>query len=110
MYATKVAVNIEEQVQLAKEKRLLFYSDQLRQDQKKRTVSAYLVYKRIKRIVKSSKDWATISLASLGIKLLAIIDVTSYTFWEELLLRKKYAIDLTTLESKEQTFRVNYER
>ena len=45
-------------------------------------VSVFVVDKKLKRIVKPTKDLITKSLARLGVKVLAVIAGTSYAFWE----------------------------
>ena len=44
-----------------------------------------MIDKQTKRIVKSTRDLVCKSLASLGVKMLAVIAGTSYPFWDVLL-------------------------
>ena len=113
----KVAVDVEDLVQratlifdLVKEKGVLFNLSEVRQDQQKRTVSIFVVDKRTRRIVKSTKDMVLKSLASLGVKVSAIIAGTSYAMWDVLLPTNEDAVALTrtTLETKEHFLRVEY--
>ena len=86
---------------------LMFNLDEVRLDQKKRTVS--VVDKRSRKIVKPAKDMVLRQLSSLGVKVQAIIAGTPYAFWD-ILLPTEEAVALTrkTLENKEYFFRKEY--
>ena len=83
----------------------MFNLEEVRLDQKKRTVSVFVVDKRSRKIVKPVKDMVLCQLSSLGVKVQAIIAGTSYTFWD-ILLPSEEAVTLTrkTLENKEYFF------
>ena len=89
---------------------LMFNLEEVRLDQKKRTVSVFVVDKRSKKIVKPAKDMVLRLLSSLGVKVQAIIAGTSYAFWDILLPTEDEAVALTrkTLENKEYFFRTEY--
>ena len=89
---------------------LLFNLEEVRLDQKKRTVSVFVVDKRSRKIVKPVKDMVLRHLSSLGVKVLAIIAGSSYAFWDILLPTEEEAVALTrkTLENKEYLFRTEY--
>ena len=89
---------------------LLFNLEEVRLDQKKRTVSVFVVDKRSRKIVKPVKDMLLHHLSSLGVKVLAIIAGSSYAFWDILLPTEEEAVALTrkTLENKEYLFRTEY--
>ena len=48
-------------------------------------MSVFVFDKKTKRIVKSTKDNVSKFLASLGVKVLAVIAGTAYIFWDVLL-------------------------
>ena len=87
----------------------MFNLEEVRLDQKKRTVSVFVVDKRSKKI-KPVKDMVLRQLSSLGVKVQAIIAGTSYAFWDILLPSEEEAVALThkTLENKEYFFRTKY--
>ena len=85
----KIAFNIDELLRQArsipqqvKDNGLLFSLEELWSEQQERTVSVFVV---VKKIVKSTKDLIYRLLASLGVKVLAIISGTYYAFWTVLL-------------------------
>ena len=84
----------------------MFNLEEVRQDQKKRTVSVFVVDKRSRKIIKPAKDMVLRQLSSLGVKVQAIIAGTSYAFWDILLPTVEEAVALTrkTLENKEYFF------
>ena len=84
--------------------------EEVRQDQKKRTVSVFVVDKRSRKIVKPAKDMVLHLLSNLGVKVQAIIAGSSYAFWDILLPTEDEAVALTckTLENKEYFFRTEY--
>ena len=60
----------------------MFNLEEVRQDQKKRTVSVFVVDKRSRNIMKPAKDMVLRQLSSLGVKAQAIIAGTlSGIFW-----------------------------
>ena len=89
---------------------LMFNLEEVRLDQKKRTVSVFVVDKRSRKIVKPVKDMVLRQLSSLGVKVQAIIAGSSYAFWDVLLPTEEEAVALTrkTLENKEYFFRTEY--
>ena len=80
---------------------LMFSLEEVRQDQKKRKVSVFVVDKRSSKIVKPTKDMVTRQLSSLGVKVQVIIAGTSYAFWDVLVRTEEEAVTLTrkTLEN-----------
>ena len=86
----------------------MFNLEEVRQDQKKRTVS--LSWTNDPDIVKPAKDMVLRLLSSLGVKVQAIIAGSSYAFWDILLPTEDEAVALTrkTLENKEFFFRTEY--
>ena len=85
----KIQVDVDDLLQRAKaissqvqEHDLMFNLEEVRQNQKKRTVSVFVVDKRSCKIV---KPMVLRQLSSLGIKVQAIIAGTSYAFWDILL-------------------------
>ena len=88
----------------------MFNLEEVRQDQKKRTVSVFVVDKRSKKIVKPAKDMVLRQISSLGVKAQAIIAGASYAFWDILLPTTEEAVALTkkSLENKEYFFRTEY--
>ena len=88
----------------------MFNLEEVRLDQKKRTVSVFVVDKRSRKIVKPVKDMVLRQLSSLGVKVQAIIAGSSYAFWDILLPSEEEAVALTrkTLENKEYFFRTEY--
>ena len=92
------------------EQGLLFNLEEVRQDQKRRTVSVFFVDKRSCKTVMPTKDIVLHQLFSQGIKVQALIAGTSYAFWNILLPTVKEAVDLTqkTLENKEYFFCTEY--
>ena len=88
----------------------MFNLEEVRLDQKKRTVSVFVVDKRSRKIVKPVKDMVLRHLSSLGVKVQAIIAGSSYAFWDILLPTEEEAVALTgkTLENKEYFFRTEY--
>ena len=80
----------------------MFNLEEVRQDQKKRTVSVFVGDKRSRKIVKPAKDMVLCQLSSLGVKVQAIIAGTSYAFWDILVPIEDEAVALTrkTLENK----------
>ena len=88
----------------------MFNLEEVRQDQKKRTVSVFLVDKRSRKIVKPAKDMVLRQMSSLGVKAQAIIAGVSYAFWDILLPTTEEAVALTkkTLENKDYFFRTEY--
>ena len=89
---------------------LMFNLEEVRQDQKKRTVSVFVVDKRSRKIIKPAKDMVLRQIFSLGVKAQAIIAGTSYAFWDILLPTIDEAVALTRkpLENKEFFFRTEY--
>ena len=88
----------------------MFDLEEIRQDQKKRMVSVFVMDKRSRKIVKPAKDMVLRQLTSLGVKVQAIIAGTSYTFWDILLPTIVEAVALTrnSLENKEYFFHTEY--
>ena len=88
----------------------MFNLEEVRQDQKKRTVSVFVVDKRSRKIVKPAKDMVLRQISSLGVKAQAIIAGASYAFWDILLPTIEEAVALTkkSLENKEYFFRTEY--
>ena len=88
----------------------MFNLEEVRQDQKKRTVSVFVVDKRSRKIVKPAKDMVLRQISSLGVKAQAIIAGASYAFWDILLPTTEEAVALTkkSLENKEYFFRTEY--
>ena len=88
----------------------MFNLEEIRQDQKKRTVSVFVVDKRSRKIVKPAKDMVLRQISSLGVKAQAIIAGASYAFWDILLPTIEEAVTLTkkSLENKEFFFRTEY--
>ena len=88
----------------------MFNLEEVRQDQKKRTVSVFLVDKRSRKIVKPAKDMVLRQISSLGVKAQAIIAGASYAFWDILLPTTEEAVALTkkSLENKDYFFRTEY--
>ena len=88
----------------------MFNLEEVRQDQKKRTVSVFVVDKRSRKIVKPAKDMVLRQISSLGVKAQAIIAGASYAFWDILLPTIEEAVALTRnpLENKEYFFRTEY--
>ena len=88
----------------------MFNLEEVRQDQKKRTVSVFVVDKRSRKIVKPAKDMVLRQISSLGVKAQAIIAGASYAFWDILLPTIEEAVALTkkSLENKEFFFRTEY--
>ena len=88
----------------------MFNLEEVRQDQKKRTVSVFVVDKRSRKSVKLAKDMVLRQLSSLGVKVQAIIASTSSTFWDILIPTVEEAVTLTrkSLENKEYFFRTEY--
>ena len=83
----------------------MFNLEEVRLDQKKRTVSVFVVDK-CSRKIKPVKDMVLRQLSSLGVKVQAIIAGSSYAFWDVLLPTEEEAVALTrkTLENKEYFF------
>ena len=73
----------------------MFSLDEVRQDQKKRTMSVIVVGKRSRKIVKPTKDMVMCQLSSLGVKVQAVIASTSYTLGDVLVLTAEEAVALT---------------
>ena len=88
----------------------MFNLEEVRQDQKKRTVSVFVVDKRSRKIVKPAKDMVLRQISSLGVKAQAIIAGASYAYWDILLPTIEDAVALTkkSLENKEFFFRTEY--
>ena len=88
----------------------MFNLEEVRQDQKRRTVSVFVVDKRSRKIVKPAKDMVLRQISSLGVKAQAIIAGASYAFWDILLPTTEEAVALTkkSLENKEYFFRTEY--
>ena len=88
----------------------MFNLKEVRQDQKKRMASVFVVDKRSRKIVKPTKDMVLCQLSSLGVKVQAIIAGFSNAFWDILLPTEDEAVTLThkTLENKEFFFRMEY--
>ena len=86
---------------------LMFNLEEVRQDQKKRTVSVFVMDKRSRKIVKPAKDMVLRQLSSLGVKVQAIMAGTSYAFWDILVTTEDEAIALArkSFENKEYFFR-----
>ena len=91
--APKIQVDVDNLLQRAKaissqvqEHGLMFHLDEVRQDQKKRTVSV---------VDKRSRNMVLRQLSSLGVKVQAIIAGTSYAFWDILLPTIEEAVALT---------------
>ena len=85
----KIQVDVDDLLQRAKaissevqEHGLMFNLEEVRQDQKKRTVSVFVVDKRSRKIVKPAKDMVLRQISSLGVKAQAIIAGASYAFWD----------------------------
>ena len=83
----KIQVDVDDLLQRAKaissevqKHGLMFSLEEVRQDQKKRTVSVFVVDKWSRKIVKPAKDMVLRQLSSLGVKVQAIIAGTSYAF------------------------------
>ena len=70
----------------------MFNLEEVRQDQKKRTVSVFVVDKRSRKIVKPAKDMVLSQISSLGVKAQA---GASYAFWDILLPTTEEAVALT---------------
>ena len=89
---------------------LMFNLEEVRLDQKKRTMSVFVVDKRSRKIVKPVKDMVLRHLSSLGVKVQAIIAGSSYAFWDILLPTQEEAVTLTRkrLENKDNFFRTEY--
>ena len=113
----KIQVDVDDLLQRAKaissevqEHGLMFNLEEVRQDQKKRTVSVFLVDKRSRKIVKPAKDLVLRQISSLGVKAQAIIAGASYAFWDILLPTTEEAVALTkkSLENKDYFFRTEY--
>ena len=113
----KIQVNVDDLLQRAKaissdtqEHSLMFSLEEVRQDQKKITVSVFVVDKRSRKIVKPTKDMILRQLSSLGVKVQAIIAGTSYAFWDILIPTVEETVVITrkTLENKEYFFRTEY--
>ena len=107
----KIQVDVDDLLQRAKaissevqEHRLMFSLEEKRQDQKKRTVSVFVVDKRSRKIMKPAKDMVLRQLFQ------AIIAGTSYAFWDILVPTVEEAVALTkkSLENKEYFFRTEY--
>ena len=60
----------------------MFNLEEVRLDQKKRTVSVFVVDKRSRKIVKPVKDMVLRQLSSLVINVQVIIAGSSYAFWD----------------------------
>ena len=73
----------------------MFNLEEVRQDQKKRTVSVFVVDKRSRKIVKPAKDMVLRQISSLGVEAQAIIAGASYAFWDILLPNIEEAVALT---------------
>ena len=88
----------------------MFNLEEVRRDQKKRTVPVFVVDKRSRKIVKPAKDMVLRQLSSLGVKVQAIIAGTSYAFWDILIPTVEETVALTrkTLENKEYFFQTEY--
>ena len=88
----------------------MFNLKEVRQDQKKRTVSVFVVDKRSRKIVKPAKDMVLRQLSSLGVKAQAIIAGTSYAFWYILVPTVEEAVALTKKIPRKQrvSFRAEY--
>ena len=88
---------------------LLFNLEEVRQDQKKRTVSVFVVDKRSRKI-KPAKDMVLRQLSSRGINMQAIIAGTSYAFWDILVPTEDEAVALArkNLENKEFFYFLSY--
>ena len=88
----------------------MFTLEEVKQDQKKRTVSVFVVDKQSRKIVKPAKDMVLRQLSTLGVKVQAIIAGTSYAFWYILIPTVEETVALTrkTLENKEYFFRTEY--
>ena len=113
----KIQVDVDDLLQRAKaissevqEHGLMFNLEEVRQDQKKWTVSVFVVDKQSRKIVKPAKDMVLRQISSLGVKAQAIIAGASYAFWDILLPTIEEAVALTkkSLENKEYFFRTEY--
>ena len=113
----KIQVDVDDLLQRAKAissevqgHGLMFNLEEVRQDQKKRTVSVFVVGKRSRKIVKPAKDMVLRQISSLGVKAQAIIAGASCAFWDILLPTIEDAVTLTkkSLENKEYFFRTEY--
>ncbi len=113
----KIQVNIDDLLQQVKaisnqvqEHGLLFHLEEVRQDQKKRMLSVFVVDKQSCKFVMPTKDMILRQLSSLGIKVRALIAATSYAFWYIPLPTVEEAVALTrkTFENKECFFRTEY--
>ena len=113
----KIQVDVDDLLQRARaisseiqEHGLMFNLEEVRQDQKKRTVSVFVVDKRSRKIVKPAKDMVLRQISSLGVKAQAIIAGASYAFWDILVPTVEEAVALTkkSLENKEYFFRTEY--
>ena len=82
----------------------MFNLEEVRQDQKKRTVSVFVVEKRSCKIVKPAKDMVLRQLSSLGVKAQAIIAGTSYAFWDILVLTIEEAVANKNILRKQRIF------
>ena len=82
----------------------------VRQEQRKRTVSVFVVDKRSRENVKPGKDMVLRQLSSLGVKVKTIIVGNSYAFWDILLLtiKKAFALTRKSLENKGYFSRTEY--
>ena len=76
--------------------------EEVRQDQKKRTVSVFVVDKRSRKIVKPTKDMVLRQLSTLGVKVQAIIAGTSYAFWDILIPTIEETVALTRKNIRKQ--------
>ena len=74
---------------------LMFNWEEVRLDQKKRTVSVFVLDKRSRKIIKPIKDMVLRHLSSLGVMVHAIIAGSSYAFWDILLPTEEEAVALT---------------
>ena len=113
----KIQLDVDDLLQRAKaissevqEHGLMFNLEEVRQDQKKRTVSIFVMEKRSRKIVKPAKDMVLRQISSLGVKAQAIIAGSSYAFWDILLPTIEEAVALTKkpLENKDFFFRTEY--
>ena len=112
-----IYVDVEDLLQRAKaissdvlDKSLVFILEEVKQDQKKRTVSVFVVDKRSRKSLKPTKNMVLRQISSLGVKLLAVIARTSNTFGDVLLPTAEEAVALTRkmLENKEYIFWTEY--
>ena len=92
----KIQVDVNDLLQWAKvisndmqEYELMFNLEEVKQDQKKRTVSVFIVDKCLCKIIMPHKDMVICQLTNLGVKVLAR---TSYTFWDVLTLTTEEAL------------------